>query len=468
MIYSGTRSRLNQASQLSGAPVVSDNTSPRPVLTLDDLAAPMSRRPERLYALTPSDLAIAFSQALDLAEGKQPGHAQRVCYIATTLADALGATPAERAGAFFGALLHDAGVTTAAAEICRVAGIDEESIFGPSPRQSPEELRGTLPFADLSAINEAVHQHPAIGAEIAAALELPEEVSAAIRGHHERWDGRGFPSDKQGSQICLEARIVAVADMAEVIIAGEMNSLAARRRFGQALSPFVGSSLDPEIVAKLFDVARADSFWLGLYAEDLPEVLSGFRIGIDARKSRGRVLRFAEAFADISDAKGGHTAGHSRRTADGAERLAEALALDPGHVEMIRIAALLHDVGLLGVPARVMSKPDILSVTEMQLMRLHPAHSEMVLQPMNGFEEVAYWISRHHERPDGKGYPEMVTGDEIPLESRILSVADVYAALTSERPHRGALSSKDARQILLGAGGSQLDPELARLFCTLI
>ena len=135
---------------------------------------------------------------------------------------------------------------------------------------------------------------------------------------------------------------------------------------------------------------------------------------------------------------------------------------------MIRIAALLHDVGLLGVPARVMSKPDILSVTEMQFMRQHPAHSEMVLQPLQGFEEVAYWISRHHERPDGKGYPEMVTGDEIPLESRILSVADVYAALTSERPHRGALSSKDARQILLGAGGTQLDPELARLFCTLI
>lgn len=448
--------------------MVSDNTAPRPILTLDDLAIPMSRRPERLHALTPSDLAIAFSQALDLAEGKQPGHAQRVCYIATMLADALGVTPVERAGAFFGALLHDVGVTAAAAEICRIAGIDEEAVFGPSPRRSPEELRGTLPFADLNAINEAVHQHPAIGAEITAALELPDEASAAIKGHHERWDGRGFPSDAQGAQICLEARIVAVADMAEVIIAGEMNALAARRRFGQALAPFAGSSLDPEIVAKLFDVARADAFWLGLYAEDLPDVLSGFRVGAEARKSRGRVLRFAETFADISDAKGGHTAGHSRRTADGAERLAEALALDPGHVEMIRIAALLHDVGLLGVPARVMSKPDILSVTEMQFMRQHPGHSEMVLQPLQGFEEVAYWISRHHERPDGKGYPEMVTGDEIPLESRILSVADVYAALTSERPHRGALSSKDARQILLGAGGTQLDPELARLFCTLI
>jgi HD-GYP domain-containing protein (c-di-GMP phosphodiesterase class II) len=119
--------------------VVSENTSPRPILTLDDLAAPMSRRPERLHALTASELAVAFSQALDLAEGKQPGHAQRVCYIATTLADALALSPAERAGVFFGALLHDTGVTGAAADLCRVAGVDEEAIFGPSPRRSPEE-----------------------------------------------------------------------------------------------------------------------------------------------------------------------------------------------------------------------------------------------------------------------------------------------------------------------------------------
>jgi HD-GYP domain-containing protein (c-di-GMP phosphodiesterase class II) len=104
----------------------------------------------------------------------------------------------------------------------------------------------------------------------------------------------------------------------------------------------------------------------------------------------------------------------------------------------------------------------------MQLMREHPASSELILQDLNGFEEVAMWIARHHERPDGKGYPEMLSGDAIPLESRILSVADVFSALTAARPHRGAVSRKDARQILLGAAGTQLDPELVRMFCTLI
>jgi HD-GYP domain-containing protein (c-di-GMP phosphodiesterase class II) len=104
----------------------------------------------------------------------------------------------------------------------------------------------------------------------------------------------------------------------------------------------------------------------------------------------------------------------------------------------------------------------------MQLMRQHPANSEMILQELPGFEEVAVWIARHHERPDGKGYPEMLVGDDIPLESRILAIADVFAALMSDRPHRGALSSSDAKQVLLGAAGTQLDPELVRTFCGLI
>lgn len=449
--------------------MVSDSSSPRrPVLTLDDLAAPLSRRPERLHALTSSELAIAFSQALDIAEGKPMGHAQRVCYISTLLADALTLEQNQRAGVYFGALLHDIGVTLAASDICRVAGVDEDALFGPSPLRSPEELRSELVFADATAVADAMHQHCTLGASTIDALELPEEAKSAVAAHHERWDGRGFPQGAEGDAITIEARIVAVADMAEVIIAGETNALAARRRFPAAIERHAGAALEPSLVRKLLEMARGDEFWLGLYSEDLPEMLQAMRPLVDARKSKKRVLRFAEVFADIADAKGGHTVGHSRRTADGAEKLANALELDAGHVEMIRIAALLHDIGLLGVPARIMSKPDILSVSEMQLMRQHPSNSEMVLTPLAGFEEIAFWISRHHERPDGRGYPDMLTGDEIPLESRILSVADVHSALIAERPHRGALTAKDAKQILLGAAGTQLDPELVGQFVALI
>ncbi|MEX2226401.1 MAG: HD domain-containing phosphohydrolase [Dehalococcoidia bacterium] len=448
--------------------MVSDSSPPRrPVLTLDDLALPVTRRPERLHALTAAELAIGLSQGLDLAEGKPIGHAQRVCYIATSLADRMDISPDQRAGAYFGALLHDIGVTLAASDICRVAGVDEETIFGPMPLRAAE-ARGPFAFADQHDVADAVHQHCMLGAETVRTLDLADEAASAVLAHHERWDGEGFPHAAAGDATPLEARIVAAADLAEVIIAAEISSLAARRRFPQAVIEYAGTVIDPAVAKTLLALARSDNFWLGLYSEDLAETLNALRGPIDTRRSKKRVMRFAEVFADISDAKGGHTAGHSRRTADGAEKLATALALDPDHTEMIRIGALLHDLGLLGVPARVMSKPDILSITEMQVMRQHPSSSEMILQGLPGFEEVATWIARHHERPDGKGYPEMLAGDDIPLEARIIAVADVYSALVSERPHRGALGSKDAKQILLGAAGTQLDVELARLFCTLI
>lgn len=137
----------------------------RPVLTLDDLARPITRRPERLHALTAAELSIALSQGLDLAEGKLVGHAQRVCYIATSLADALEVDPQCRTGVYFGALLHDIGVTLAASDLCRYAGVDEEVIFGPSPLRQIPEQRGDFGFADRSAVTDAVYQHCTLGAE---------------------------------------------------------------------------------------------------------------------------------------------------------------------------------------------------------------------------------------------------------------------------------------------------------------
>ncbi len=449
--------------------MVTENLPPRrPILTLEDLARPMSRRPERLHALTAADLSIALSQGLDLAEGKPVGHAKRVCYIAAMLADALELDAPRRSGVYFGALLHDIGVTPSSADLCRVAGVDEEAIFGPLPTRALDPQRPGLGFADRGAVLEAIYQHTTLGADTVRSLELPDEAATAVVAHHENWDGSGFPQGLAGDDIPVEARIVAVADVAEVLIAEQLSSLLARRYFASSIGQYAGTQLDPELVARLLDIARSDEFWLGLYAEDLTETLNAMRGQVDTRKSRKRIARFAEVFADLADAKGSHNGGQSRRTAEGAEQLATAVGLDPGHVEMIRIAGLLHNIGLLGVPARVMTKPDILSVTEMQLMRQHPGASEMILQELPGFEEIAIWIARHHERPDGKGYPEMLSGDDIPLESRILSVADVFAALTSARPHRGAVSREDARQILLGGAGTQLDPELARIFCTLI
>ena len=161
--------------------------------------------------------------------------------------------------------------------------------------------------------------------------------------------------------------------------------------------------------------------------------------------------------------------GHSRRTADGAEQLAEALSASiPGHVEMVRIAALLHDVGLLGVPARVMSKPDILSVTEMQLMRQHPANSETDpagtarIRRGRDLDRAPPRAAGRQGLPRDAGGRRHPAGVAHPLDRRRLRGTHVGAAA----PRRDA--DRDAKQILLGAAGTQLDAELVRLFCTLM
>ncbi|MBI5289450.1 MAG: HD domain-containing protein [Chloroflexi bacterium] len=449
--------------------MVSESSTPRrPVLTLDELAQPVTRRPDRIHALTAAEMAIAFSKGLDLAEGKEVGHAQRVCYIATQVADVLNLAEPARSGVYFGALLHDAGVTASSADLFRAAGVDETTVFGPSPLRGRDDQRGTTLFADRTAIDDAVHGHCSAGAGIVRQLELGDDAARAVESHHEHWDGSGYPEGLAEEEIPIEARIVALADVAEVLISDELNALVARRRLPQSLEDYSGRMLDPRLVGLLLDLAKSDEFWLGLYSEDLAETVNSLRGAVETRKSRKRATRFAEVFADLADAKRSYGSAHSRRTAECAQQLAEAVELEPAHVEMIRIAALLLDVGLLGVPARIMTKPDILSVTEMQLMRQHPANSEMILEDLPGFEEVSQWIARHHERPDGKGYPEMLSGDDIALESRILAIADVYAALTADRPHRAALSRKDARQVLFGAAGTQLDPELVRSFVSLL
>jgi HD-GYP domain-containing protein (c-di-GMP phosphodiesterase class II) len=435
-------------------------------------AARAARRPKeqpRLWAipaLSRAELTISFSRALDLAEGQEVGHAARACYIALSLAEGLGLSKQERSAVFFGSLLHDAGANRASNEVCRLLNLNEEALFANGPLKSPQQLGLELSHSEAPAIVEALRAHPKHGAEIAAELGFGEDVQEAIRAHHERWDGHGYPEAQQSEQIPITGRVVAAADLLECLIATEVNSLAARRTLPGDLAEHNGHILDPDITACARQLSRDDAFWLGLYSQNLPQELLA-RQPAGAAKNGGDLLTFANVFADLADEKGEHTLIHSRRTGQVAANIAEALGLDPDHQRLIEIAGLLHDVGLAGVPARIIAKPDILSLTEMQVMRQHPSYSQIIIESLPGMGEVSRWIGMHHERPDGKGYPEMLEKDDIPLEARILAIADTYVALTSRRPYRGALAPDDAFEVLLGAAGAQLDRDLVQVLCSI-
>jgi HD-GYP domain-containing protein (c-di-GMP phosphodiesterase class II) len=421
----------------------------------------------RLPALGKAELICGLSEGLDLAEGRPMGHAKRVCYIAMSLTRSLALAEEPQTLAYYASLLHDLGAPLVSAELSGLIGVNENSLFASAPWKSPEELAGECPVSDIETVANAFRRHCVLGGQKSVSMGAPPEVAEIVAASHEHWDGSGYPEGLAAHDIPLLARVLSLADCAESIIAEEQSSLAARRNLVAEMENLSETVLDPRLVEQAKTLSRSDEFWLGLFGEDIQRSLLAMKPNENGKANWKGTLRLAGGFAEVIDSKSPYTKGKSARVAEVAGRLAEVIGLTDTHVSLIRFAALLHDIGQLGVPARIMGKPDLLTLTEMQLMQRHPSYSRLIVEGLRGCEEAALWIGAHHERPDGKGYPEMLTADLIPLESRIIAVANVYVALSSERPYRGALNDRDALKVLRGAGGTQLDPHLVRVFASL-
>ncbi len=395
------------------------------------------------------------------------GHAMRVCYIAMTMGRALGLSDPQLIILYHASLLHDLGVPLVSSELTELIGVNENDLFAASPRKAPEELVADSHAAAPEKVIGALHLHASLGGARVIDLGLPAEAAETIASSHENWDGSGYPEGLAANDIPQLSRVLAVADYAESVIAEEQNSLVARRNLVVELQDVSELVLDPHLVAEVKSISRRDDFWLGLFAKDLRGSLLLAKPHENGKSNWKATMNLAKGFAEVIDSKSPFTFGKSARVAAIGGELAEAIGLSPEHVQLIQMAALLHDIGQLSVPARVMGKPDILSLTEMQLMQRHPNYSRLILESLPGLEEVALWVAAHHERPDGKGYPEMLSDEMIPLEARIIAVANVYVALTSDRPHRLALSTRDALKVLTGTAGTQLDAQLVHVFRSL-
>jgi putative nucleotidyltransferase with HDIG domain len=175
-------------------------------------------------------------------------------------------------------------------------------------------------------------------------------------------------------------------------------------------------------------------------------------------------LSFATALVATLDARDRYTAGHSAAVARYAQDIARRMELSSREQEVIHLCGLVHDVGKIGLTVGLLEKPCALSLDERRHMEQHPVIGERILSNVDDYEEIAAIVRHHHERVDGLGYPDGLSGDQIPLLSRVIAVADAYNAMTSDRPYRDAMPSRVARLRLAQAVESQFDTSVVAAF----
>lgn len=175
-------------------------------------------------------------------------------------------------------------------------------------------------------------------------------------------------------------------------------------------------------------------------------------------------LQTVHSLVAAIEAKDAYTRGHSQRVAEYAGKIAEEMGQPDKDIEMIRFAALLHDLGKIGVDRKILNKPGALTMEEYALVKQHPELGAQILSGIAFLDDAVPAIASHHERPDGAGYGQGLPGDSIPMMARILAVADCFDAMTSVRPYRPGLTTEEAVAELVANCGSQFDPDVVRAF----
>jgi putative nucleotidyltransferase with HDIG domain len=179
-------------------------------------------------------------------------------------------------------------------------------------------------------------------------------------------------------------------------------------------------------------------------------------------------LQTVTALVAATEVKDKYTEGHSKRVAVNAKALAERIGLSTQESEGIYTAGLLHDTGKIGIPDGILLKAGIFSPEEREIMQDHTTFSAGILSNVEAFKDILNFVLYHHERYDGAGYPVGLKGEEIPLGARILSIADLFDAMTSSRPHKARMTPKAAIEEMRSVAGTQVDPKLAEAFIGLI
>ncbi len=430
-----------------------------------------------------SEVVASFTYALDMTEGQPPGHCLRSCRIGMEIGRHLSLSSQELWNLYYAILLKDAGCSSNAARLFELYSADDRTtkknfktvdtdsllqvakfVFSNTAMGHPlREKIGKIIHLAMHGEDLATEMFMARcerGAHIATEMGFNDEIAHGIRCLDEHWNGKGRPRGLKEEEIPLLSRIALLSQVADVFSFDE-NPGRAREEIKRRR----GTWFDPELVDAFDHVSKNLLLWEELSSPNLEEsVLEMEPLEYSRPADDDRLDQVSRAFGKIIDAKSPYTYGHSQRVGDFTYAMSKELGFSEAHSRWVRRGGFLHDVGKLGISNTILDKPGRLSGEEYEMVKNHARYTEEILIRIGVFRTMSFIAGAHHERLDGGGYPRGLRADRIPVETRIITIADIFDALTEERPYRKALSDDQAFSIMEDMRNTALDSRILDLF----
>jgi HD-GYP domain-containing protein (c-di-GMP phosphodiesterase class II) len=405
-----------------------------------------------------AELVAALSLGVDLGFGQPMEHVLRQCMIALRLGERIGLDEDERSVVYYTALLVNVGCHSDAHEQAKWFGDDIALKTGKydygihslraavasmrlvgSGNPPLHRVRVGLEFA-LSGHRELdgmIAQHAALARGLAEQLGLSAPVQEAVGSSYEQWDGRGWPGKRSGEEVPIAARLAQLAEYVEV--AHRLGGVEAATALADKRS---GSQFDPALCSIL--AVDAEQILGGLDSAPTWETVISSEPALGVYLSGDEFDSALLAIADFVDLKSPYTLGHARAVSRLTGDAGRQLGLPGEEVRTLERAALVHDLGRLGVSNSIWDKPGPLGAGEWERVRMHPYLTERMLHQSSALAPLGAIAVQHRERLDGSGYPRGLSGAAISRPARILGAVDAYQSMCEPRPYRAALTSDAA------------------------
>jgi HD-GYP domain-containing protein (c-di-GMP phosphodiesterase class II) len=415
-----------------------------------------------------AELLAILSLVADLGFGLPAESAIRSSLVGTAIARRMGVTDAEVADVLYTGLLAHLGCIGFAHETAAVFGdelamtraVAQTNIADPddivrsfvptvTAGMAPARRDAIVAFLISSAGERFGERFNAasceVGRDVARRLGLSAGVPRGVYEVLEWWNGHGGFRALNGNEIALPARVVQVGQVAAHFArsgGAEAAVIAVRARAGGTLDPAIVETFARDAAEILGRLDSGDPRDLVLTVEPPPvHTVPDWRL-----------LEVAGVFADVVDLKSPYLLGHSADTANLAVAAGERLGFGSGSLRQLHVAALLHDVGRVGISASIWDREGLLTTSQWEQVRLHPYHSERILATSPALAELAPVVGMHHERADGSGYYRGCRNPTIPMAARVLAAADRFQTMTQRRPHRAARPAEQAADVLADEG----------------